>query len=243
MLKHATTFNMQLFYLDHIQPQDTHFYFNEEEHKHLVRVLRKNEGDLVHVTNGKGYMFKAELIEIASKKTKAKVLSVTQAPPRKYNLHLAIAPTKMNDRIEWFLEKATEIGIDRISFILCDHSERKKIKLERYQRVLVSALKQSLHYKLPEVSELVPFSKFIQSAKATHQFIAHCYDEEKILLSQSIKLQEDYLLLIGPEGDFSTAEVQHAVNQGFKPVSLGNSRLRTETAGIVGVHTFALLHE
>lgn len=243
MQKQDTVFSMQLFYQEHINPEDTSIVFTKDESRHIAKVLRKKEGDVLHVTNGKGYLFIAEIVQANPSQCLAKITDQQADTPKPYRLHLAVAPTKMNDRFEWFLEKATEIGIDEITPLLCDHSERKKIKLERYERVLQSAMKQSLHYRLPKLNQLIPFSEFLKKNEDEHCFIAHCEETDKQLLSKSIPLQQSYTLLIGPEGDFSTAEIELAKEHHFKPVSLGNTRLRTETAAIVGTHTFALVHE
>ncbi|MDQ7917291.1 16S rRNA (uracil(1498)-N(3))-methyltransferase [Mesonia sp. MT50] len=234
---------MQLFYQEHIRPEDKNIVFTKDESRHIAKVLRKQEGDILHVTNGKGYLFIAEILQASSSQCLASIQETKQETPKPYGLHLAVAPTKMNDRFEWFLEKATEIGIDSITPILCDHSERKRIKPERYERVLQSAMKQSLHYRLPQLNPLISFSEFVEKNAGENCFIAHCEETNKKLLSKSIPLQQNYTLLIGPEGDFSTSEIELALEKKFLPVSLGNTRLRTETAAIVAAHTFAMLHE
>ncbi|MDT0294364.1 16S rRNA (uracil(1498)-N(3))-methyltransferase [Mesonia ostreae] len=234
---------MQLFYQEHIQPVDKNIVFTKEESRHIAKVLRKKEGDILHVTNGKGSLFISKILQANPSQCLASIKEVKQDTPRPYGLHLAVAPTKMNDRFEWFLEKSTEIGIDSITPILCDHSERKRIKPERYERVLQSAMKQSLHYRLPQLNPLISFSEFVQKNANGNCFIAHCEETNKKLLSKSIPLQQNYTLLIGPEGDFSISEIELALENNFLPVSLGNTRLRTETAAIVATHTFAIVHE
>lgn len=234
---------MQLFYNKDIKNEDSHFSFNKEESKHIVKVLRKKEGDIIRITNGKGAIFKAKLSLLDTRKCTVSILENELFLQPKYQLHLAIAPTKMNDRFEWFLEKATEIGISTITPILCDNSERKSIKLERFERIIISAMKQSLQCYLPKIEPLTPFKTFIKTHKAAHKFIAHCEDSNKQSLQLLLSSNTDYTILIGPEGDFSTKEIDLALRQKYIPVSLGNSRLRTETAGIVACHTVALINQ
>ncbi len=235
---------MQLFYNPQLNKNDSAVLFRKEESRHIVKVLRKKEGDKLFVTNGKGLLFTAVIKQADHNKCFAEITGYQEAEARKYKLHLAVAPTKMNDRFEWFLEKATEIGIDEITPIICEHSERKKVKLNRFERVLQSALKQSLHYTLPVLNESVSFDKFIQenSAKAQN-FIAHCEDGPRKTLKNQVELNNNYTILIGPEGDFSSAEIIKALDNKFTPISLGKSRLRTETAAIVACHSIAFLHE
>ena len=149
----------------------------------------------------------------------------------------------MNDRFETFLEKATEIGLDKITPIICDHSERKVVKINRFERVLQSAMKQSLHYSMPEISEAISFQEFIQQEQNEQKFIAHCEENEKKSLQKELEPGKNYTILIGPEGDFSSEEIESAIKAGFVPVTLGNTRLRTETAAIVAAHTAALINE
>jgi 16S rRNA (uracil1498-N3)-methyltransferase len=165
--------------------------------------------------------------------------------PKGWNgkIHIAVAPTKNMDRIEWFAEKATEIGLDTITFLNCRFSERKVVKNERVERIVVSAMKQSLKYSKPEVEEMVDFKKFISVERPGEKYIAHCYDGERRLLKELHVAGEDATILIGPEGDFSPEEVKMAMEAGYKPVSLGNSRLRTETAALVACHVLMLKNE
>jgi len=156
---------------------------------------------------------------------------------------LAVAPTKMNDRYEWFLEKATEIGIDSITPIICDHSERKVIKTERFDKILQSAMKQSLSYYLPTLHPLISFKEFIKQDFSDQLFIAHCEDTERKSLKQALQPKQDVIILIGPEGDFSTKEIELAIAKSFSPVTLGNTRLRTETAAIVATYSVAFINE
>lgn len=238
---------MQLFYAPDLVKTSKEYQFDKEESRHIHKVLRMTIGDTIHITNGKGWLFKATILASDAKHCSVQLLSSTFTNPKGYRLHMAVAPTKMNDRFEWFLEKATEIGIDEITPIICDHSERKVIKLERYEKIIQSAAKQSLSSYLPLLHPPKTFDEMIQevSKEASDQqlFIAHCEDQQKFPLQHAIKKQRDVLILIGPEGDFSTAEISTALFHDFKAVSLGDSRLRTETAAIVACHTFAIVNQ
>lgn len=204
-----------------------------EESWHCAKVLRKKAGDSVQLIDGKGNFYDAVLELVSDKKCTANITSgpVLQAK-RNYYLHLAIAPTKQTDRIEWMIEKAVEIGIDEISFINCKNSERTVIKTERIHKIVESAVKQSLQAYLPKINELFSFKEIVNSSKEDQKLIAHCYDYEKENLKQIDFKNKSTLVLIGPEGDFSKEEVDLAVNNKFKAVSFGTNRLRTETAGL-----------
>lgn len=238
---------MQLFYHDIQANIQDFFQLPPEESRHLIKVLRKKQGDEVLVTNGKGQLLECEVHSENSKKTQLKVVNLVEQPKqRNYYLHVLIAPTKTNDRFEFFLEKATEIGVDEITPILCEHSERTRIKLERYQKILVSAMKQSLQFHLPKLNDLTPFSEAIQQSKGDMNFVAHCEEEQqkKFLFSQlKANKKPKISIFIGPEGDFSTPEIEQAKLLNFVPVSLGNNRLRTETAGIFAVQQVATKFE
>ncbi|RLJ68959.1 16S rRNA (uracil1498-N3)-methyltransferase [Lacinutrix venerupis] len=236
---------MQLFYNPEITETTTQFSFSKEESKHIIKVLRKKTGDTMHITNGSGWLFAAEIISDNIKNCVAQIKTKQFQERKKYNLHLAVAPTKMNDRYEWFLEKATEIGIQEITPIICDHSERKIIKPERFHKILQSAMKQSLSSYLPKLNEAIAFKDFIkQDFKGQdHLFIAHCEDSNKKSLKQELKANKNTTILIGPEGDFSTKEIANAIQNKFIPVTLGETRLRTETAAIVACHSVAFLNE
>ncbi|MEN3322282.1 16S rRNA (uracil(1498)-N(3))-methyltransferase [Mariniflexile soesokkakense] len=234
---------MQLFYNPDINETTTQFSFEKEESKHIVKVLRKSVGDTLHITNGYGWLFTAEVAIPNINKCVVTVISKSQQPKRNYNLHLAVAPTKMNDRYEWFLEKATEIGIDSITPIICDHSERKVIKPERFEKILQSAMKQSLSCDMPKLKEAISFKDFISQEFTGDLFIAHCEETDRKLLKQQLKPKQNITILIGPEGDFSTNEIDLALNNKFIPVTLGETRLRTETAAIVACHSVAFINE
>ena len=215
----------------------------EEEAGHCVRVLRLNIGDEILLTDGNGYFYKAAISSATGKRCQVRIIEkIYQEPLWKGHLHIAMAPTKMMDRIEWFAEKATEIGIDELTFLNCRYSERKVIKTERIEKIVVSAVKQSLKARKPVINEMTYFEKFLQTDFKGDKFIAHCNEGEKILLKDAITPGNDALVLIGPEGDFSKEEVEKAIERGFKPISLGKSRLRTETAALVAVHTMNLLN-
>lgn len=235
---------MQLFYNPGIEESDKEIVFPRDESKHIARVLRKKEGDTLKVTNGKGALFTAEITVADQKQCFARIMKLEKEAERPYYLHMAVAPTKMNDRYEWFLEKATEIGIDEITPVICDHSERKVVKLNRFERVLQSAMKQSLHLSFPKLNEAVTFDEFMESEKDSKKFIAHCEEEkDRRSLKNEVKAGEKYTILIGPEGDFSVKEIERALKENWTPVSLGKSRLRTETAAIVACTTLALANE
>ncbi|MBQ0769578.1 MAG: 16S rRNA (uracil(1498)-N(3))-methyltransferase [Bizionia sp.] len=234
---------MQLFYNPDLTEDTEHFLFPKEESKHIVKVLRKETGDIMHITNGKGWLFTAEITIPNLKSCEAVIVAKELKAKPRYNLHLAVAPTKMNDRYEWFLEKATEIGIQSITPIICDHSERKVIKAERFEKILQSAMKQSLHCYLPTLNPAETFKSFVDKKHNGSLFIAHCEETDKKSLKTEIKPTSDTTILIGPEGDFSTQEIKLAIENGFMPVALGNTRLRTETAAIVACHSVAYSNE
>ena len=234
---------MQLFYNPDITESNSSFTFDKEESKHIVKVLRKSVGDNLRITNGDGWLFDAEIINADIKKCQVNINNSAQQPKRKYKLHLAVAPTKMNDRFEWFLEKATEIGIDTITPILCDHSERKVIKRDRFEKILQSAMKQSLQCYLPTINELTSFSSFINTDFEGQRYIAHCEETDRRSLKTELQQNKDITILIGPEGDFSVKEIEMALQQNFIPVTLGNTRLRTETAAIEACHSVAFVNE
>ncbi|MBW3517974.1 16S rRNA (uracil(1498)-N(3))-methyltransferase [Flavobacterium sp. NKUCC04_CG] len=234
---------MQLFYAPDIQAEQNDFFFDKEESKHIIKVLRKKTGDILHVTNGLGFLFELQITLESEKKCLTKVLSVTEHPKPNHHIHLAVAPTKMNERFEWFLEKATEMGIQEITPIICDHSERKIIKTERFEKIIQSAMKQSLQFHLPLLNEPISLKDFLKKEREGSLYIAHCEDSKKTLLKNVITKNEKYTLLIGPEGDFSKSEIETALKNNYQAVSLGNTRLRTETAALVACHSFVFTNE
>lgn len=235
---------MQLFYSPEITTETNSYTFNKTESKHIVRVLRKNNGDLLSITNGFGYLFTAEVVVPSDKKCVVKIVSFKKKEKAwNYHLHIAIAPTKLNDRTEWFLEKATEIGIDEITPIICKHSERKVVKIERFEKIMLSGMKQSLKFHLPKINPAIPFKDFIKSGPSGNLFIAHCDEQDKKSFKKEIQAETDITILIGPEGDFSANEIENAIQKNFTPVTLGESRLRTETAALVACHSVAFINE
>jgi 16S rRNA (uracil1498-N3)-methyltransferase len=233
---------MNVFYLPDFQSGD--IILNEEESGHAVKVLRMKENDPVLLVDGKGKLIEGEIIIAHPKKCRIKVLFIKEEfGKRNFHLHLAVAPTKNSDRMEWLIEKATEIGLDEFTPLLCRYSERKQIQKNRLEKVAVAAMKQSLKAYLPVIREIVPFEMFIAQNFRAKKFIAHCIPGEKPHFFNLIHQQEDILVLIGPEGDFSPDEIALARQQGFQEISLGNSRLRTETAALAACHTVALCNE
>ncbi|ATA88432.1 ribosomal RNA small subunit methyltransferase E [Capnocytophaga stomatis] len=234
---------MQLFYYSEIDEQSTSFFFDKEESQHIVKVLRKKQGDLLYVTNGKGWLFETEITFASPKKCEVSILKYEYKSPRPYHLHLVVAPTKMNERYEWFLEKAVEIGVDEITPIICHHSERTVVKTERFEKIIHSAMKQSLQYYLPKLNAPISSMEFFKQLKddSSAKFIAHCQEGTKYLFSEKLNpFPEKIMVLIGPEGDFSSEEIKAALQNRFQPISLGDNRLRTETAGIVACDFVAI---
>lgn len=217
--------------------------FDKEESRHIERVMRKKVGDAIYSTDGRGHLVHGILSEVQPKQCIASIQAITERPPLPYKLHMAVAPTKHNDRFEWFLEKATEIGIDRITPIICDHSERRMIKPERLEKIIESAMKQSLKVFKPQLEPAVSFREFIAEQRPDAEgFLAHCMDSPKTLLKNAVQPKGSVLILIGPEGDFSGQELQLATSKGITPVTLGEQRLRTETAALVACHTVSLIN-
>lgn len=209
----------------------------EKESQHCVKVLRMREGDTLTVTDGKGFFYDCVLEQAHPKQCLVRILHSTEKPKGwNYELRIAFAPTKQMERNEWFVEKATEIGVDVISPLLCQFSERKDIKKERLEKIAIAAMKQSQHAYLPKIEELTGLDGFLTQTINSKKYIAHCYNLPKKPLAQLYKKGEDALILIGPEGDFSREEVEKAIAAGFEPVTLGESRLRTETACLAALH-------
>ncbi len=233
---------MQLFYIPNISGSEV--ILSETESKHAIRVLRLAVNSKVQLIDGSGGFYEAIFSDAHQKRFKLLITNyIEEFNKINFKLHIAIAPTKNIDRFEWFLEKCTEIGIDEITPLLSEHSERKVIKPERLEKILVSAMKQSLKAYLPKLHPITSFEEFILNSKFENKYIAHCYEGDKLHLKDSIQKNEDTLILIGPEGDFSNEEVAKAKGNGFEEISLGNARLRTETAGIVACHIVNLVNE
>lgn len=233
---------MQLFYNPNIDQSVSEFVFPEDESKHIVKVLRKKEDDIVHITDGKGCLYEAKITSANPKKCGAQVISSSEKRQRMHWFHLVVAPPKTNDRYEWFLEKATEIGVNEITPIICERSERKKVKHERSEKVIQSAMKQSLRTYLPKLNEAISFEDFLEKKNDGLLFIAHCADGDKVDLKRRVAPDHDVTIMIGPEGDFSTSEIRSAIEKSFQPVSLSRGRLRTETAAIVACTTVNIIN-
>ncbi|MDR2835231.1 MAG: 16S rRNA (uracil(1498)-N(3))-methyltransferase [Bacteroidales bacterium] len=233
---------MKLFYVPEILET---LSLNEEESKHCSKVLRLKIGDIIHITDGKGNLFQTEIQKISAKQTFIKIIeTIPNFGKIPYSLHIAIAPTKNIERIEWFVEKATEIGINEITPLICDNSERKIIKIDRLNKIIESAMKQSYKTFHPKINETINFQNFMRNIPNSDQkFIAYCENVDKKYLGNIIKKTASVLILIGPEGDFSEKEIEIANQNKFSIVSLGNSRLRTETAAMVACNIVAVMNE
>jgi 16S rRNA (uracil1498-N3)-methyltransferase len=225
---------MQLFYTPDIPAGASHYTLSEEESKHCIRVLRLQAQDAIQLIDGKGGLYTANILDPHPKKTLLAITASRQEyGKRNHYLHIAVAPTKNIERLEWFLEKATEIGIDEISLILCQRSERKEAKTERLDKIITSAVKQSLKAYHPQLNVLQPLARFLATPFNGQKFIAHCLPNgDKAELSSLLARNGRSLILIGPEGDFTEAEIATALRNGFQPITLGPSRLRTETAAL-----------
>ncbi|MDN5203210.1 16S rRNA (uracil(1498)-N(3))-methyltransferase [Fulvivirgaceae bacterium BMA10] len=232
---------MHLFYQPDII-QGSHF-LNEEESRHCVKVMRHKIGDIIKVIDGKGGSFTAQITKADYRKCEFEIIEQSKSPEKRFNIHIGIAPTKNMDRLEWFVEKCVEIGIDEISFIQCQQSERKHLKLDRLERKAISAMKQSTNNQFPKLYDLMSFQQFIENnSNPDQKFIAYVDELIPEHLYNLAERNQRYLVLIGPEGDFSKEEISMAKTNDFVPVSLGKSRLRTETAGIVACHILNLIN-
>lgn len=231
---------MQQFYTPEIDIHSKRYAFNEQESKHIARVLRKSSGETVRLTNGKGYLFWGNLEVITPKKCAVEITKHQQIRPSETQIHIAVAPTKSLDRFEWFLEKATELGVHRITPILCSRSERKHLKIDRCNKVIIAALKQSLGAYLPILDSLTALKDL--NTEAPLSCIAHCHESEKMPLTKAAKNQSNVCVLIGPEGDFTKEEIEWAMQHKIQPVNLSKRRLRTETAALIALHTAIVLH-
>ncbi|TKC56858.1 16S rRNA (uracil(1498)-N(3))-methyltransferase [Pedobacter hiemivivus] len=223
---------MHVFYTPDISSNE--YVLNEEESKHCTKVLRLGTGAMVYLIDGIGGLYKAEITGEHKKHVSLKVVEAKhEYNKRNHHLHIAIAPTKNIDRLEWFLEKATEIGIDEITPVICDRSERKIVKEDRLYKVITSAVKQSLQAYHPVLNPQISLSTFLKQANDSVKMIAHCLDNEpRQFIAEVTRPKERYTILIGPEGDFTGAEIELALQSGYKPLTLGNTRLRTETAAL-----------
>ncbi|MCB2379430.1 16S rRNA (uracil(1498)-N(3))-methyltransferase [Hymenobacter sp. BT635] len=215
----------------------------EDESKHAVRVLRLGPGDTVELVDGRGGLYQAEVADANPKRCQLRIVRHETVAPRPYFTHVAVAPTKNLDRMEWFVEKAVEMGVERITFLRCSRSERRELKLDRLEKIAVSALKQSGQAWLPQLDELTDFAHFIPTVAADTAFIAHLEEGERTALAQVAAQGAGCCVLIGPEGDFTPQEIEAARQRGIRPVTLGASRLRTETAALAAVHTVHVVRE
>lgn len=223
---------MHVFYTPDISSNE--YLLNEDESKHCIKVLRLGVGAQVHLIDGVGGLYLAEIIAETKKQVVLKVIETTRGyNKRSHHLHIAVAPTKNIDRLEWFLEKATELGIEEITPVICDRSERRVVKEDRLSKVITSAVKQSLQAYHPVLNPTVSLTDFLNKQRDSVKMIAHCIDgEPRQFISEIVDPGQHYTLLIGPEGDFSPAEIELALEKGYKPLTLGNTRLRTETAAL-----------
>ena len=232
----------QFFYSTQIY--DDFIILPEDEALHALKVLRKNTGDMITVVDGKGGLYETCIESENIQSCRLNIISVdNEFGHQNYYIHIGITPPKSHDRVEWFVEKAVEIGVQEISFILTDHSERKSIKLKRIEKRAVSSMKQSLKAFLPKINDIVPLKNLIKICSNDEKYIGYLNKGKNNHLIQSATPKSDYCMLIGPEGDFSSSEINESQEFGFKPVSLGNNRLRTETAGLAACHILNLLNE
>jgi len=236
---------MQLFYFKDYDPHKLPYRIEKEESRHIIKSLRKQSGDTILFTDGRGGLYEGVLAVRSQQRAEIEsaFAKANNNTPHPYHLHIAIAPTKSNDRYEWFLEKATEMGVNQITPIRCDHSERKKIRLDRYQKIIASAMKQSNQLFMPQLNELTDLSEFLSYSNGSCKLIAHCENGRENGLIEAIMGQKNITLLIGPEGDFSSEEIQMALDNDFKPVRLGANRLRTETAGVYAAAVLNAQHD
>ncbi|WP_194777493.1 16S rRNA (uracil(1498)-N(3))-methyltransferase [Pararhodonellum marinum] len=234
---------MQLFFQADIKGPS--FDLSPEESRHMAKALRKKIGDLVHFTDGKGSLFVCKIDTINPKNVQLSIVEREFQPIPPYYIHLAVAPTKNLDRMEWMIEKITEIGIQEVSFLRTVNSERGILKLDRLEKKMISACKQSYKTHLPKVNEMRDYEEFVSDLEfqTFQKFIAYVDEDNSVHLAEQAVQDNSYLVLIGPEGDFAPKEIDLAIKHQFSPCSLGQSRLRTETAGIVAVHTLNLIHE
>ncbi len=228
---------MTTFFAPDLTPAAATYPLLEDESKHAVRVLRLREADAVELLDGRGHRYQAQLLDANPKRCQLRITAHEFVAPRPYFTHVAVAPTKNLDRMEWLVEKATEVGIERLSFLRCARSERRELKLDRLEKIAVSALKQSGQAWLPQLDELTDFKDFLGTTVPATTFIAHLEQGDRTALAQVAAAGAACCVLIGPEGDFTPAEIDLAFQRGIRPVTLGASRLRTETAALAAVFT------
>ena len=227
---------MNIFFNNKLLKSTDEILFSEDEAKHIVKVLRKKIGDEILVTNGKGLKWRGTISSINIKNLKAIKLDAKLIPKPIENIHIAISIIKSNSRMEWFIEKATELGVNEITPIICFNTERKSLNLDRCQKIIISAVKQSKRFFIPKLNPVISLKEFLAlKNKNNDTYIAHCYKGEKKLVHEIQSINNKVTVMIGPEGDFSTDEINFSINKNAIPISLGENRLRTETAGIFAI--------
>lgn len=232
---------MQLFFQPYIIKGAN--FLTVEESRHCIKVLRMTTGEIILITDGQGLFYKAAITTTNPKKCEFEILSKERQQKPAYQIDIAIAPTKNIARTEWFVEKCVELGVNGIHFVLCKHSERKTINMDRIEKKAVAAMKQSIKSWIPSLNGIVRFEQFITDFASQQKFIAHIDNDNPVTLFKSVKPGIGVLVMIGPEGDFSNREIEASLAEGFQEVSLGASRLRTETAGIVACNSIHLANE
>lgn len=234
---------MNLFYSVNINESKSKIILSDDENRHLIKVLRKSEGEKITITDGLGYVYNCQIINIFKKQTELKVINYKLVYSNKPKLRIGISMLKKADRFEWFLEKATEIGVCEITPIISQYSEKKKLNMERSNKIMISAIKQSVRFYLPKLNNPINFDQFInESSYEKNNFLATCKNDDLKLFQNSIKKSQDINILIGPEGGFSKSEIDLAKKTNFTPVSLAENRLRTETAGVVSCMIFSFIN-
>ena len=233
---------MQLFFLPQLTIKCVETDLNEKESYHVCKVLRKETGDKISITNGRNILFNCSIVDISKKKCRVKIINYQKQEPPSYYLHVGISILKSRERFEWFVEKSSEIGISEITPLICKRTERKSLNIDRVEKILVSAMKQSLRLNLPKLNPVTKFEDLVVKKKEEKLFIAHCKNTQKKTLMSLVKPGFKNLVLIGPEGDFSKNEIKLANDHNFKNITLGNSRLRTETAGLCVCNSFSIVN-
>lgn len=230
-------------YFYSVQIYDDFIILPKDEAHHAIKVLRKKIGDTIIVVDGKGGMYESIVENLDPMNCNLKIMRKINIGLPKHFIHIAISPPKSHDRLEWFIEKSVEIGIQEISFILTDNSERKNVKLNRILKSTISSMKQSLKSYMPAINDIMPVKEFMENCSNSEKFMAHFEEEESTHLIKIAPTLGNYCILIGPEGDFSSSEIMNSKKLGFLPVTLGNNRLRTETAGVAACHILNLVNE
>jgi len=233
---------MNVFYVP-LSSGSLEIQLDENESNHCIKVLRLRNDEIITIVDGIGGLYRAKIIDAHHKKCRVEIVESTFSPKPTPFIHLAVAPTKNIERFEWFVEKSIEIGVGMITPLLCEKSERKIVNIDRIEKIVVAAMKQSLNLHKTILNQMTTFPELLKHAKQDQNFIAHCENTEKVALKQACNSKTDTLILIGPEGDFSSKEIALATKNGFTSVSLGSTRLRTETAGIIACHSFCFVNQ